>query len=389
MSNMQGISYLTNLLEQANTIRASEITRTQQLAAAQRKAAGMVNLRKQDNIIPTAIRPRQTSYLEQTTQNRPVTSTGISDIYKVAKEYNPLATTTAEEKLKEPLTYLSKLKTETSVSALGDALNATGTMLQGEEAKTRDWGIMNSLEKEIKRLTAGTLAGVGRRGYMYYVPPTAGDLNAAAKLRTQLNELKLANPESIQERNTLTRDWNNLRVINKDFIAPQQTVLSNLMAEQEKYFGKDFANVSKEQLATADWTAWQQLSGDITKYTSLRDTYINKFKADPSKFNKDWIKSYNDLITSTATSMTAEIPKILQTATNTAASIKQTQQATLSTLEALDKSFGTQARIPAEQRKVMDVSSGESRQQALARVQRVGTFTQGVKPTPKFEARPY
>ena len=117
--------------------------------------------------------------------------------------------------------------------------------------------------------------------------------------------------------------------------------------------------------------------------------YINKFKADPSKYNKDWIKQYNDLITSTATSMSAEIPKVLQSATNTAASIKQTPQATLSTLEALDKSFGTQARIPAEQRKVMDVSSGESRQQALARAQRVGTFTKGVKPTPKFEARPY
>jgi hypothetical protein len=385
---MQGISYLTNLLQQANTIRASEITRTQQLAAAQRKAAGMVNLRKQDNIIPTATRPRQTSYLEQTTQNRPVTSTGISDIYKVAKEYNPLSTTTAEEKLKEPLTYLSKLKTETSVSALGDALNATGTMLQGEEAKTRDWGIMNSLENQIKTLTSNkTISTSGNHWYTSY--PTTADLNAAAKLQTQLNKLKLANPESIQERNRLTRDWNNLRVINKDFIAPQQTVLSNLMAEQEKYFGKDFANISKEQLATADWTAWQQLSGDITKYTSLRDTYINKYKADPSKFNKDWIKQYNDLITSTATSMSAEIPKVLQSATNTAASIKQTQQATLSTLEALDKSFGTQAKVPAEQRKVMDVSSGESRQQALARVQRVGTFTQGVKPTPKFEARPY
>jgi hypothetical protein len=388
MSSMQGLSYLTGLLEQANTIRASEIAKTQQLAASQRKADRMVNLRNQYNVIPTAIRPRQTSYLEQTTQNRPVSSTGISDIYKAAKEYNPLGTTLAEEKLKEPLTYLSKLKTETSVSALGDALNATGKMFAGEEAKTRDWGIMNSLEKEIKRLTSGSYrTASGNHGY--YVPPTAAELNAAAKLQTQLKELKLANPESIQERNRLTRDWNNLRVVNRDFIAPQQTALSNLIAEQEKYFGKDFANVSKEQLTAADWTAWQQLSGDITKYTDLRDTYINKFKSDPSKFNKDWIKSYNDLITSTATSMTAEIPKILQTATNTAASIKQTQQATLSTLETLDKSFGTQARIPAEQRKVMDVNSAESRQQALARVQRVGSFTKGVKPAPKFESRPY
>ena len=388
MSNVQGVSYLTKLLEQANSIRAAEVTRTQQLAASTRKAASRVNLRKQENIVPTAIRPRQTSYLEQTTQNRPVTTTGISDLYKVAKEYNPLATTTAEEKLKEPLTYLSKLKSDTVISALGDQLNATGKMLQGQEAKTRDWGLMDSLEKNIKLLTSGTTVRTSGNHWYFHTPTTA-ELKQAANLQSQFNDLKLANPESISERNRLTRDWNNLSIINKELLTPQQATLGNLIAEQEKYFGKDFANISKEQLATADWTAWQQLSGDITKYTSLRDTYINKFKADPSKYNKDWIKQYNDLITSTATSMTAEIPKVLQSATNTAESIKQTQQATLSTLEALDKSFGTQARIPSEQRKVRDVSSGESRQQALARVQRVGSFTQGVKPTPKFEARPY
>lgn len=388
MSNVQGVSYLTKLLEQANSIRSAEVTRTEQLAAATRKAASAVNLRKQQNIIKTSITPRQTSYLEQTTQNRPVTTTGISDLYKVAKEYNPLATTTTEEKLKEPLTYLSKLKSETTISALGDVVNATGTMLQGQEAKTRDWGLMDSLSKTISTLRASkTIRTSGN--HFYQKPPTAAELKEANNLQIQFDALKLANPESISERNRLTRDWNNLNVINKELLTPQQTTLGNLIKEQEKYFGKDFANISKEQLATADWTAWQQLSGDITKYTSLRDTYINKFKADPSKYNKDWIKQYNDLITSTATSMTAEIPKVLQSATNTAESIKQTQQATLSTLEALDKSFGTQTRIPNEQRKVMDVSKQSSRQQALERVQRVGTFTQGVKPTPKFEARPY
>lgn len=388
MSNIQGISYLTNLLEQANSIRAAEVTRTEQLAAATRKAASTVNLRKQQNIIKTSITPRQTSYLEQTTQNRPVTTTGISDLYKAAKEYNPLETTTVEEKLKEPLTYLSKLKSETMVSALGDAVNATGTMLQVQEAKTRDWGLMNSLEKNIKLLTAGSGSFAAGRHYVRK-PPTTSQLLEAKKLQDQLDILRQANPESISERNRLTRDWNNLSIINKELLTPQQTILSNLIVEQEKYFGKDFSNISKEQLAAADWTAWQQLSGDIAKYTSLRDTYINKFKADPSKYNKDWIKQYNDLITSTATSMTAEIPKVLQSATNTVESIKQTQQATLSTLESLDKSFGTQTRIPNEQRKVMDVSKQSSRQQALERVQRVGTFTQGVKPTPKFEARPY
>ena len=47
MSNVQGVSYLTKLLEQANSIRAAEVTRTQQLAASTRKAASRVNLRKQ------------------------------------------------------------------------------------------------------------------------------------------------------------------------------------------------------------------------------------------------------------------------------------------------------------------------------------------------------
>jgi len=388
MSNMQGISYLTNLLSEANKIKESELTRTKQLAAAQRRTANSADLRKQQNIVQTAFKPKQSSYLEQSSQNRNANISGISALYRAAKEYNPLGSSKTEEQLKEPLTYLSKLKEDTVVSALGDALNATGTMLQGEEAKTRDWGIMNSLENQIKTLTSNKIIRTSGN-HWYNSSPTTADLNAAAKLQNQLKELKLANPESMQERNKLTRDWNNLRAINKDFITPQQTTLNNLIAEQEKYFGKDFANVSKEQLTSADWTAWQQLSGDITKYTSLRDTYINKYKADPSKFNKDWIKQYNDLITSTATSMSAEIPKVLQSATNTAASIKQTQETTLSALEALDKSFGMQSRVPAEQRKIMDISSGESRQQALTRVQRVGTFTKGVKPTPKFEARPY
>jgi len=386
MSNMQGISYLTNLLSEANKIKESELTRTKQLAAAQRRTANSADLRKQQNIVQTAFKPKQSSYLEQSSQNRNANISGISALYRAAKEYNPLGSSKTEEQLKEPLTYLSKLKEDTVVSALGDALSATGKTLQGEEAKTSDWGIMNSLENQIKTLTAGRLAG-GPRNYMYRMPPTAAELSAAAKLQTQLNELKLANPESIQERNKLTRDWNNLRVITRDFIAPQQTTLNNLIAEQEKYFGKDFANVSKEQLTSADWTAWQQLSGDITKYTSLRDTYINKFKSDPSKFNKDWIKQYNDLITSTATSMSAEIPKVLQSATNTAASIKQTQQTTLSALEALDKSFGMQSRVPAEQRKVSDVNT--TRQQVLSRIQRVGSYSEKSKPTPKFETRPY
>lgn len=368
MSNVQGVSYLTKLLEQANKIRATEVTRTEQLAAATRKAASKVNLRKQQNIVPTAIRPRQTSYLEQTTQNRPVTTTGISDIYKVAKEYNPLATTLSEAKLKEPLTYLSSLKQDTISSLQSQLKEQQGVV--GFLNKVKAEQLKNTFNNKTVESYANTELGkkylkkAGSGSYTYYTYNLAGVNNEQEKL-------------------------NRLETVNKDILAPQQTTLSNLIAEQEKYFGKNFANVSKEQLATADWTSWQKLSGDITKYTSLRDTYINKFKADPSKYNKDWIDQYNKLITDTATSMTAEIPKVLQSATTAAQSIRQTQQSTLSTLEALDKSFGTQARIPSEQRKVMDVSSGESRQQALARAQRVGSFTQGVKPTPKFEARPY
>ena len=147
MSNVQGVSYLTKLLEQANKIRATEVTRTEQLAAATRKAASRVNLRKQQNIVPTAIRPRQTSYLEQTTQNRPVTTTGISDIYKVAKEYNPLATTLSEEKLKEPLTYLSSLKQDISSGYQNDV---NTLKLKSEDLYQISKGVnINNIKKEL------------------------------------------------------------------------------------------------------------------------------------------------------------------------------------------------------------------------------------------------
>lgn len=389
MSNMQGITYLTNLLSEANKIKESELTRTKQLAAAQRRSSNMVDLRKQQNIVQTAFKPKQSSYLEQSTQNRTANISGISELYRAAKEYNPLGSSKTEEQLKEPLTYLSKLKSDTVISALGDQLNATGTMLQGEESKLSSWKQMDSLQNQINSLKKGTLVrGVasGNHPFSYYKPATTSQLQEAEKLQLELNDYKKYHPESASERNKLIRDWNNLKPIYKDILNPQQTTLNNLIAEQEKYFGSNFANVSKEQLSAADWTAWQQLSGDVTKYTSLRDTYINKFKSDPSKYNKDWIKQYNDLITASATSMTTEIPKILQAATSTAESVKQTQQATLSSLEALDKSFGSQSRIPAEQRKVSDINT---RQQVLSRIQRVGSFNENAKPTPKFEARPY
>lgn len=158
-----------------------------------------------------------------------------------------------------------------------------------------------------------------------------------------------------------------------------KAMLQGLVDEQTKYLGKNLANVDTKTLASADWTSFNNLTGDVAKYNSLRASYLAK--KTKTKVDTDWIAQYDTLLADTYKAMSGEIPKILTNARSSYDTIAKTRDTTIAAIESLlpiDKQ---------DRKKTMDVSSGDPRSQIANRVKLVNNYVTK-KPTPVFSTRP-
>ena len=168
-------------------------------------------------------------------------------------------------------------------------------------------------------------------------------------------------------------------LINNKTSEVNKTMLQGLVDEQTKYLGKNLVNVDTKTLAAADWTSFNNLTGDVAKYNSLRDSYLAK--KTKTKVDTDWIKQYDTLLADTYKAMSGEIPKILTNARSSYDTIAKTRDTTIAAIESLlpiDKQ---------DRKKTMDVSSVDPRSQIANRVKLVSDYVTK-KPTPVFSTRP-
>lgn len=353
MSNMQN-SYLTDLLQKASEYRTRELQ-------AERKQA-LTEMQPRREPTRTNITPTRRPLVEPDTRNKIVKGTEVTNIFEAAKKYDPFATTKTEAQLKEPLTYFDTLSKSISTGYL----EQTNPLVKQRET------LIQQRDKELKNVPSSI---------NYRRPGRSGTSSAPNPTYTKIvNEYQ-------KQLNPIEQQLSRLSSINTNVYGSQTKTLSDLSTELKKYYGSNFENITKEQLAVADLRGFQSLTGDIAKYTSLRDSYIKKYQQTGAQTDLDWINQYNNLLNSTAKSISQELPKTFAAAGKAVTSIQESQRSSLSALEALNKVSGVQTQqrknIPSE----MDVAP-IGRQQAIARQQMVSKYSEQSKPAPKFTSRP-
>lgn len=376
MSSMGGINYLSNLLSEANKLRTEQENRQRSIVSQYEtkvRQSNISNRERQASANTSAnrtITQRKNTLMEPDTTYTKESVRGMTELYNKAKSYNPFSSIKTEKQLSEPLNYFSTVSKDVSTSYL----DQTKPLVEQREA------LLKQKAEALKPLQQQSIIGGNRNTRR----------KAEAQAQRSAWQIEMAFKSQLEP---IEQQLSRLNSINSSVYTNQQTSLKNLIAEQEKYYGKNFENISKEQLALADWKGWQSLSGDLAKYTSLRDQYVNRYKTSGSKIDMDWIKQYNDLIISTQKSMSEELPKVLNAAAKNVGVVKKTQQETMAALEKLNQVFGergTKKEQTVEQREaaVKDVTN-VTRDQAVARLGRINKAgATATKPSPKFEARP-
>lgn len=317
-------SYLGGLLQKANQI----------LAANSKRARNQADLILQQPVTNTT--RRTTQGMETNNRSQQSQRSSLQTIYKQAKTYDPFAIVNkTQEELQKPLTYLN------------DILTNTKPVGYTEEYYSNNW-------KDLK-----------------YRQPTA------AELAQQTADYK--SKKSKYKPGSLIRVPNTRFVVTDPTAEVNKTMLQGLVDEQTKYLGKDFANIDTKTLAAADWTSFNNLTGDVAKYNSLRNSYLAK--KNKTKVDTDWIKQYDTLLADTYKAMSGEIPKILSNARSSYDTIAKTRDTTIAAIESL---------LPVDKqdrKKTMDVSSEDTRSQIANRVKLVSNYATK-KPIPVFENRP-
>jgi hypothetical protein len=380
MSSYQsGVDYYSNLIKQANTLKQEQENRQRKLVADYETKIRQSNISQrerqaeQNQASNRTITPRKQTLIEPNTAYTREAVSGMGQLYEKAKAYNPFATQKTQAQLNMPLTYFNTLTGEVNTYIKG---NQDKFASQIADVKTRQAKEIEDLKKKY---------GINENTNYFNNYNYSNFIRDAAWLNRKYE----------QEINAYNTQLGRFNTIAGNVISSQTKTLSDLNAELKKYYGQNFENISKEQLAVADLKSFMSLKADIEKYTDLRDTYIKKYQSDPSKFNMDWVNQYNNLLNDTAKAISSELPKIFTAAGKQVSTIQKTQQDTLASLEKLNEVFGERGKAPVktvEQREqqVKDVTN-VSRDQALARLQRLSTSGAGSaksKPAPKYEERP-
>lgn len=314
-------SYLGNLLSKATQLTLVNSKRLQNQAMLTPQAT-------RTNIVR-----RTQGTVESDTRFTQQAKSSVSNLYKRAQLYDPFNVgDKTQADLQKPLTYLN------------DILTNTKPVGYTEEYYAKD---------------------------LKYRQPTAAELEKqTADYKALKSKVKPGSP---------------IRIPNTRFVVTDPTaevnkiMLQGLVDEQTKYLGKDFANIDTKTLAAADWTSFNNLTGDVAKYNSLRNSYLAK--KTKTKVDTDWIKQYDTLLADTYKAMSGEIPKILKNASSSYNTILGTNEAGLAAIKSL---------IPTNQKnmnKLIDVSQVDPRSQIANRVKLVNQYSQ-TKSTPVFESRP-
>jgi hypothetical protein len=317
-------SYLGNLLSKATALTLANSKRLQNQAMLQPQSTRTNVVRRTQGTVES-----DTRFTQQA-------KSSVSNLYKRAQLYDPFNVgDKTQADLQKPLTYLN------------DILTNTKPVGYTEEYYAKSF-------KDLK-----------------YRQPTAAEL---AKQTADYKALK-----SKVKPGSLIRVPNTRFVVTDPTAEVNKTMLQGLVDEQTKYLGKDFANIDTKTLAAADWTSFNNLTGDVAKYNSLRNSYLAK--KTKTKVDTDWIKQYDTLLADTYKAMSGEIPKILKNASSSYNTILGTKEAGLAAIQAL---------IPTQEKnmnKPIDVSQVDPRSQIANRVKLVNQYSQ-TKPTPVFESRP-
>lgn len=362
MSNMNPTSYLQSLMEKANELRTQQEIRQKEL---------LQNFVKKQREVSINATPQQRKkpLVEPDFSYTKDSVSSLSQLYQESQKYNPFETNKTIEELQKPLTYLDTLYQKVSTSYLEK---------QNPLIKQREL-LLQKRSEELKDIPS-SMGGSKKSGSGYSRTSTPNPM-----WNKIYNEYQ-------KQLEPIEQQISRLGLINKNIFGSQAKTLSELSTELKKYYGQNFENISKEQLAVADLSSFQSLTGDIEKYTSLRDSYIKKYQQTGSQVDLDWVNQYNDLLNSTARSISSELPKIFSNASKTAESIKQTQQSTVASLEALNRAFGKREENTLEDRlaakKVSDISQESTRQQVVNRTKKVSSFLETTKPAVKFQTRP-
>ena len=158
-----------------------------------------------------------------------------------------------------------------------------------------------------------------------------------------------------------------------------KALVTDLVAKQDYLLGKDLSNIDTRTLASANWTGFNNLTADVEKYKSLRQSYW--LKPTKTKVDQDWIKQYDTLLADTYKAISTEIPKILNNARASYNTISKTRDTTISAIESLmplDKQSKKQTK---------DVATTDQRSQIANRVKLVSNY-ETKKPNPVFVTRP-
>jgi hypothetical protein len=359
MSNYQGVSYFANLMQQANKLKIDQEARNRSLVSNIPKTN-----KKTTKVGYTQTATKRTPFIEPEYIPQKETLPGIGALYKQAQEYNPFDTQKNQKELFKPLTYFNTLTTDTNLYIKGNQ----------DKFKEQIQEVENKRLLEIEEYNKKNLNPVSNIfGFRNFVNKKQKDI---ASINKKYSEQKLS----------LMGQRGRFNEIASNVISGQTKTLNEL----KKYYGENFENISKEQLAVADLSSFQSLTGDIAKYESLRDSYIKKYQQSGSKVDMDWVKQYNDLLNDTAKSISSELPKIFTTASKTVESIKQTQQSSIAALEQLNKAFGKKPLYTSSiEKPAIDTQITDTRQRVIARQQKISSFgEQASKPSPKFTPRP-
>lgn len=318
-------SYLDGLLQKAN----------QTLVTNSKRATNQAMLGSQQPVTNTTRRTNQG--IETNTRSQQTQSSSLQTILKQAKAYDPFAVVNkTQAELQKPLTYLNDVLTNTKPVGYTE-----------EYYSTRSFSDLK------------------------YRQPTA------AELAQQTADYK--------SKKSRVKPGSRIRVPNTRFVVTDptaevnKTMLQGLVDEQTKYLGKDLANVDTKTLSSADWTSFNNLTGDVAKYNSLRASYLAK--NNKTKVDTDWIKQYDTLLADTYKAMSGEIPKILTNARSSYDIISKTRDTGIAAIEALmplDKQSKKQTK---------DVATTDQRSQIANRVKLVSNY-ETKKPNPVFATRP-
>jgi regulator of replication initiation timing len=386
MSNFNA-SYLSDLIKRAQNIREQQ-QRRESLMARQQTISSR---QKQPEVIPTAIRPRQRVLGEPDTRLRQ-RQDEITPLLKQAEAFQ-----VTKKPSKDVMSTFGFFGEQAKTTR--QAISSPSLDVQNQIQKMNRLSEVNAELITKSRLFSniggfGSTRGTGGRGFSGLKQITEKEIEEAKKLSEEkeklIKELSLRGDlgNFREKENALKAQQSRIRELGSLF-QTTETGLQTLQSEFDKFYkqgGK--LQISEDVLSMADIKGWSTLKAEYEKNMALRDTYYKKFLKSGQKFDKDWFETYNKAVVDTAKNMSSELPKILKTAETSLSAARATKEATVGSLQAIQKTLRPEDSIRQKERVTTKEAMSTTREQAIARAGKVAGFDTAIKKTPQFKVRP-